>query len=126
VEATKLRADFFKECTPGYYNNEGKPSMSAARNATYGHGSPAFLKILKDWRADGKLAGLDLKYTPKEDKAETARPSQAINGVQKIKEDTRNLAQKYTDLQAKHQAEMCDLLRKQKAEVVRLLSAPSG
>jgi cyclohexanone monooxygenase len=126
VEATKLRADFFKECTPGYYNNEGKPSMSAARNATYGHGSPAFLKILKDWRADGQLAGLDLKYMPKEDKAETAPPFQEINGVHTMKVDSRNLAQKYTDLQAKHQAEMCDLLRKQKAEVVRLLSAPSG
>ncbi|KAM3416437.1 hypothetical protein BST61_g8032 [Cercospora zeina] len=57
-----LRASFLKECTPGYYNNEGTPSKTALRNASYGGGSPAFLKILEDWRADGKMEGLDLKY----------------------------------------------------------------
>ncbi|PPJ51161.1 hypothetical protein CBER1_08526 [Cercospora berteroae] len=57
-----LRASFLQECTPGYYNNEGTPSKTGARNASYGGGSPAFLKILEDWRADGKMEGLDLKY----------------------------------------------------------------
>lgn len=62
VKLAMLRADFLKECTPGYYNNEGTPSLSGARNAAYGGGSPAFLKILEDWRAQGDMAGLDLKY----------------------------------------------------------------
>jgi len=62
VKLAMLRADYLRECTPGYYNNEGTPSMSAAKNAAYGGGSPAFLKILTDWRESGKMEGLDLKY----------------------------------------------------------------
>ncbi|KAK3704517.1 hypothetical protein LTR37_013800 [Vermiconidia calcicola] len=58
----KLRAEFLKECTPGYYNNEGTPSASAAQSAAYGGGSPAFLKILEDWRAKGDFEGLDVTH----------------------------------------------------------------
>lgn len=56
-----LRSAFLAECTPGYYNNEGKLGTAAARNASYGGGAPAFLKLLKDWRAKGDLDGLILK-----------------------------------------------------------------
>lgn len=118
VDGTALRADFFKECTPGYYNNEGKASRTGGRNATYAHGSPAFLKILTGWRKENKLSGLDVKYFPKE--GFSSRTTQ-INGAIAVEEDTRSLAQKYADLQAKHQAESNDLLRKHKAEVERLL-----
>lgn len=62
LQLAGLRAEFLKECTPGYYNNEGTPSLSAAKNAAYGGGSPAFLKILEDWRTKGEMEGLDLKY----------------------------------------------------------------
>ncbi|WP_439815869.1 flavin-containing monooxygenase [Zavarzinia sp. CC-PAN008] len=55
-----LRQKYFEECTPGYYNNEGKPSMLAARNGSYGAGPIAFVKVLEDWRAEGALKGLDL------------------------------------------------------------------
>jgi cyclohexanone monooxygenase len=55
-----LRQKFFEECTPGYYNNEGKLSPRAARNGPYGAGPIAFVKILEDWRADGGLKGLEL------------------------------------------------------------------
>lgn len=55
-----LRQKFFEECTPGYYNNEGKLSPRAARNGPYGGGPIAFVKILEDWRADGGLKGLEL------------------------------------------------------------------
>jgi cyclohexanone monooxygenase len=55
-----LRQKFFEECTPGYYNNEGKLSERAARNGPYGAGPIAFVKILEDWRADGGLKGLEL------------------------------------------------------------------
>ena len=47
-------------CTPGYYNNEGKPGERSVRNGFYGAGSIAFFKVLEDWRADGDLAGLEL------------------------------------------------------------------
>jgi cyclohexanone monooxygenase len=66
VKGTAIRAKFFMECTPGYYNNEGKPSAVAARNATYGYGSQAFIKILEEWREKGDLGGLDVKYFDKE------------------------------------------------------------
>ncbi|KAK5075198.1 hypothetical protein LTR64_001403 [Lithohypha guttulata] len=63
VELNQLRAAFLKECTPGYYNNEGLPTdIRAARSATYGAGSPAFHKILRDWRTKDDLEGLDLRY----------------------------------------------------------------
>lgn len=67
VKGTAIRAKFFMECTPGYYNNEGMPRASAARNATYGYGSQAFIKILEAWRKEGDLGGLDVKYFDEEE-----------------------------------------------------------
>jgi cyclohexanone monooxygenase len=55
-----MRQKFAEECTPGYYNNEGQPSVSAVRNGPYGAGPIAFVKVLEDWRADGGLPGLEL------------------------------------------------------------------
>jgi cyclohexanone monooxygenase len=51
---------FLEECTPGYYNNEGKLSERAAQNGFYGAGSVAFFQLLRDWRAAGDLKGLEL------------------------------------------------------------------
>lgn len=59
-----LRAEFNKECTPGYYNNEGKPSPVAARNASYGGGALGFIDILEKWRGDDKFDGLDVVKQP--------------------------------------------------------------
>jgi len=50
--------DFFENCTPGYYNNEGKPSERSAQDGFYGGGPVEFFKILDEWRAAGELAGL--------------------------------------------------------------------
>jgi len=54
-----LRKRFFEECTPGYYNDEGVVRTNP-RNAPYGAGPAAFIKVLEDWRAEGYLRGLDL------------------------------------------------------------------
>lgn len=62
VKLASLRENFLKECTPGYYNNEGTASETAGRNASYGGGSPAFISILEDWRAKGDFEGLEFKY----------------------------------------------------------------
>ena len=51
---------FLESCTPGYYNNEGKPGERSARNSSYGAGSIAFIKVLEQWRSDGELSGLEL------------------------------------------------------------------
>jgi cyclohexanone monooxygenase len=60
IDSALMRQQFQEECTPGYYNNEGKPSALAARNGSYGKGSIAFIKLLEEWRAAGTLEGLDL------------------------------------------------------------------
>jgi cyclohexanone monooxygenase len=60
INVAMIRQQFLEECTPGYYNNEGKPSVAAVRNGPYGAGSIAFIKLLEDWRAEGSLKGLEL------------------------------------------------------------------
>ena len=61
IDSAIMRQNFQEMCTPGYYNNEGKPSALAARNGAYGLGPIAFVKLLEDWRAEGSLGGLELR-----------------------------------------------------------------
>ncbi len=51
---------FLEACTPGYYNNEGRPGDRSVRNGSYGAGAIAFIRVLEEWRAEGSLAGLEL------------------------------------------------------------------
>jgi cation diffusion facilitator CzcD-associated flavoprotein CzcO len=60
VDASQFNLAFLESCTPGYYNNEGRPAERSIRNGSYGGGSPAFIRILEQWRADGRFAGLDM------------------------------------------------------------------
>jgi cyclohexanone monooxygenase len=60
VNLAQMNRSFLESCTPGYYNNEGKPGDRGVRNGSYGAGSIAFVKVLEDWRSEGALAGLDL------------------------------------------------------------------
>ncbi len=53
--------DFFENCTPGYYNNEGKASERSAQDGFYGGGSPEFIRILEAWREAGALEGLETR-----------------------------------------------------------------
>ncbi len=55
------REKFAAECTPGYYNNEGKPNPKAIQNSPYGAGPIAFVKVLEDWRAEGSMTGLEVR-----------------------------------------------------------------
>ena len=61
IDLSIMREAFLKECTPGYYNNEGKPEQMAKQNGSYGAGPVAFVKVLEDWRAEGSLKGLELQ-----------------------------------------------------------------
>jgi cyclohexanone monooxygenase len=61
LDAVLDRRKFLEECTPGYYNGEGKLSPLAASYSSYGKGSVAFFRILADWRDDGNLPGMDLR-----------------------------------------------------------------
>lgn len=48
-------------CTPGYYNQEGTSQRYRnVRRETYSKGVGAYMKLLRQWRADGELAGLEL------------------------------------------------------------------
>jgi cyclohexanone monooxygenase len=60
VELSQMNVAFLESCTPGYYNNEGRPAERSARDGWYGGGSPAFISQLEEWRARGDLAGLEL------------------------------------------------------------------
>jgi cyclohexanone monooxygenase len=52
---------FLEECTPGYYNREGKTASGASmQNSPYAPGINAFNDLLADWRAKGDLAGMKL------------------------------------------------------------------
>ena len=61
VKKARDTGDFFENCTPGYYNNEGKPTERSAQDGFYGGGSVQFFKILESWREAGELEGLELK-----------------------------------------------------------------
>jgi cyclohexanone monooxygenase len=59
----------WSDCTPGYFNNEGKPSLAIARGGAYGGGVFGFVDVLKKWRAEGNMQGL--KLTSEDTKAKT-------------------------------------------------------
>ncbi|WP_374573844.1 flavin-containing monooxygenase [Phenylobacterium sp.] len=47
------------DCTPGYYNNEGKdPGPAAKYNVGYPAGASAYFKYIEDWRNSGQFEGL--------------------------------------------------------------------
>lgn len=59
VEKAASYQAFWEACTPGYYNNEGRPQAGAGFfGEAYGGGPVEFYKILEDWRADGRMSGL--------------------------------------------------------------------
>jgi cation diffusion facilitator CzcD-associated flavoprotein CzcO len=60
VDKARNVGDFLENCTPGYYNNEGKTSERSVQNGFYGGGSIEFFKILESWRAEGHLEGMEL------------------------------------------------------------------
>jgi cation diffusion facilitator CzcD-associated flavoprotein CzcO len=50
---------FLLECTPGYYNNEGKPEQGVGlAGDMYGGGPIEFFEIIRKWRTDGGMTGL--------------------------------------------------------------------
>jgi len=61
IDKARDAGDFFENCTPGYYNNEGKMSERNAQDGFYGGGPVVFFKTLEDWRESGELAGLELE-----------------------------------------------------------------
>ena len=61
VKLAITRQPFLRECTPGYYNNEGRAfDMRVLKNNQYWRGPMAFVRLLDRWRQDGSMPGLEL------------------------------------------------------------------
>ena len=60
ISQARLSESFQASCTPGYYNNEGKPNPKSVQNASYGKGPNPFFKRMKAWREEGGMQGLEL------------------------------------------------------------------
>ncbi|OYU34714.1 NAD(P)/FAD-dependent oxidoreductase [Novosphingobium sp. PASSN1] len=46
------------ECTPSFWNDEGKPSAKLVRNGQFGGGVFGLTSVFEQWRQDGRLADL--------------------------------------------------------------------
>lgn len=59
IEKARQTEAFQEQCTPGYYNNEGHVNR-LRQNTFYGGGPIEFFDLMKKWRSNTKLAGLDI------------------------------------------------------------------
>jgi cation diffusion facilitator CzcD-associated flavoprotein CzcO len=51
--------EFLEACTPGYYNNEGKPEKGfGLAGELYGGGPVEFHELIRRWREEGEMKGL--------------------------------------------------------------------
>ena len=61
VLAPNMMTDYLAQCTPGYYNNEGKSgSGEGFFEGHYPDGAVHFFQMLSEWREEGELRGLRL------------------------------------------------------------------
>ena len=59
ISSSRANIDFLLSCTPGYYNNEGQPTLEGfQRNGAYSPGIVAFDHKLEEWRQHPELPGL--------------------------------------------------------------------
>jgi cyclohexanone monooxygenase len=51
------------DCTPGYYNNEGRPTGRREKLNLVGYpgGAVAFFEFIEGWRTSGKFEGLEFR-----------------------------------------------------------------
>jgi cyclohexanone monooxygenase len=63
IRSTRRFRAFVAECTPGYYNHEGKLGQQGEGFVTnsYGKGPSKFFEIITQWRATGNFTGLDMR-----------------------------------------------------------------
>ena len=62
IEAgSAMRLDFLKDCSPGYYNREGRPEEIPARWGIYPKGIVAWENVMQEWRNEGSFRGMELR-----------------------------------------------------------------
>ena len=74
----------FNCCTPGYYNNEGKPNPKSVKSSPYGAGSVAFFQRMAAWREDGTMQGLKLAEQTMATPATVQTPAFRSRGITKV------------------------------------------
>ena len=61
-QSSNTGARFYRECTPGYYNSEGKTgNASGFFSDMFGAGPIKFFRMLDEWRKDGNMTGIELR-----------------------------------------------------------------
>jgi cation diffusion facilitator CzcD-associated flavoprotein CzcO len=61
-QSSNTGARFYRECTPGYYNSEGKSGNATGFfSDMFGGGPIKFFRLLEQWREDGQLRGIELR-----------------------------------------------------------------
>ncbi len=55
---------FLRECTPGYYNNEGKDQRDSIWLSNYGGGPFEYMDVMRDWIGNDAAVARDLALTP--------------------------------------------------------------
>ncbi|MBX9639005.1 MAG: NAD(P)/FAD-dependent oxidoreductase [Mycobacteriaceae bacterium] len=63
VQRSAATAERAKTCTPGYYNREGKADAKTRQGSFFFGGPTEYADLLAAWRADGGLAGLEVRPT---------------------------------------------------------------
>ena len=62
VMTPTFMSEYLSQCTPGYYNAEGKAGQGEGFfEGHYPEGAVNFYNMLKDWREEGSLAGLKIE-----------------------------------------------------------------
>jgi cyclohexanone monooxygenase len=61
VAAAPYVTEALKDCTPGYYNNEGKASPKGAKMGTFPGGMTGYLAVFDEYRKGDKLPGMEIK-----------------------------------------------------------------
>jgi len=61
VARTAGIGDSARYCTPGYYNNEGQADAKSRQGTMYVGAPTEYDEVLRAWRADGGLSGLDVR-----------------------------------------------------------------
>jgi cyclohexanone monooxygenase len=54
------RTDFERECTPGYFNNEGDTDKPTLYGSTYGGGPLEYIQVIEQWRERDGWPGVDV------------------------------------------------------------------
>ena len=61
-QSSNTGARFYRECTPGYYNSEGKTGNATGFfSDMFGGGPIRFFRMLNEWRENGELSGIELR-----------------------------------------------------------------